>query len=99
MVYSFLFSPVPPYEFQRKQCLTEALTSGRIEKTRRKNMGSTEKRPALSQALLEKLIYIEDHKGPDGWTDAPISNVLVFHSSGTKVKLSGGGLFLVKWCR
>jgi hypothetical protein len=78
-------------------------------------MGPTEKRPALTDALLEKLIYIEDHKGPDGWTDAPVSNVLyrghqpvitnvpaelfVFHSSGTKVKLSEGGLFLLKWCR
>jgi len=78
-------------------------------------MNSAEKRPALTDALLEKLIYIEDHKGPDGWTDAPVSNVLyrghqpvitnvpaelfVFHSSGTKVKLSEGGSFLVKWCR
>jgi tagatose-1,6-bisphosphate aldolase non-catalytic subunit AgaZ/GatZ len=78
-------------------------------------VGSKQKRPALTQALLEKLIYIEDHKGPDGWTDAPVTKVLynnyqaiianvpaelfVFHSSGTKVKLSEGGLFLVKWCR
>lgn len=78
-------------------------------------MAPTKKRPALSQALLEKLIYIEDHKGPDGWTDAPtakffsdsyqpiITNVpaelFVFHPGGTKVKLSEGGAFLVKWCR
>lgn len=78
-------------------------------------MGSTEKRPALSDALLKKLIYIEDNKGPDGWTDAPVNEVFgrafidvianvpadlfVWHSSGSKVKLSEGGAFLVKWCR
>jgi hypothetical protein len=73
------------------------------------------RKPRLTEELLRKLEFIEDNKGPDGWTDAPVSNVLhrgyqpvitnvpaelfVFHSSGTKVKLSGGGLFLVKWCR
>lgn len=78
-------------------------------------MGSAKKRPALTQALLEKLIYIEDHKGPDGWTDAPEfdhpymghqsvicgvpADLFVSHSSGTKVRLSEGGLFLLKWCR
>jgi hypothetical protein len=78
-------------------------------------MGSTEKRPALSQALLEKLIYIENHKGVDGWTPCPVKRVFyrcyrpvianihpdlfVLHPSGDKVKLSEGGSFLVKWCR
>jgi hypothetical protein len=78
-------------------------------------MGSAEKRPKLTEELLKKLIYIEDNKGPDGWTDSPMTKIgwSAYHSvtagihpdllesspSGDKVKLSEGGSFLVKWCR
>ena len=78
-------------------------------------MVSTEKKAKLTERLLQKLIFIEDNKGPDGWTNCPTKQVFyrvyrpvisgvhpdlfVYSPDGAKVKLSEGGAFLVKWCR
>lgn len=72
------------------------------------------RKPRLTEELLRKLEFIEDNKGPDGWTDSPVEvaefsyhpvilgvpyELFTYHPSGTKVRLNRDGRFLLGWCR
>jgi hypothetical protein len=74
-----------------------------MQKTKRKQM----RKPRLTEEILRKLEYIDENKGPDGWTRIwptdMMNNICCtlfeYNVDGVKVKLSNAGSFLLSWCR